>query len=339
MQLLSRIPWFVGAPAVVLVGLILAGTTNYLGGDYFKRTFLDEENPLLGAAPNTPDGDPTQAPSGQPDAAGGAILARGEFQGADPGHNGSGTALLIRTPEGKHVLRFEDFSVTNGPDLFVVLSTTPGYSADALILDELRATDGNINYAIPDDVDVSRFQSAIIWCRQFRVTFATAQFEREDGQAQQPAATSTISPAESPAATNTNATPAATNTAPPPTNTPAPTATPVPSGPVVVSSGEFRDGAPGHFGSGTATLGKDANGNPALVLSDFSVTNGPDLHVILGTTEDGGGDGLDLGELKATDGTFSYPVPADVDLASFRSVTIFCKSFPTVFAVATLGGS
>ncbi len=324
MQLLSRIPWFVGAPALLVVGLIMAVTVNYLGGPYFERTFLDEANPLLGAAPETPGAQATTT-TGEPDSAGGAILARGEFRGADPGHHGSGTALLIRAADGSHILRFEDFSVTNGPDLFVVLSTTPGYSADSLILEELRATDGNINYAIPDGVDVSRFQTAIIWCKQFRVTFATAPLQPVgDDTAQQPQPTATT-PASQPTG--------AANTPAPATNTPAP------AGPVVVSSGPFRDGAPGHFGSGTATLGKDANGNPVLVLSNFSVTNGLDLHVILGTTEGGGGSGIDLGELKATDGTFSYPVPADVDLASFKSVTIWCKSFPTIFAVATLGGS
>jgi len=108
--------------------------------------------------------------------------------------------------------------------------------------------------------------------------------------------------------------------------------------PLVVAMGMFRDGEPGHRGSGTATLGRDAAGRAVLVLSDFSVTNGPDLHVILGATPGGGGDGLDLGKLKATDGTFSYDIPADADLASFRSVTIWCASFPTIFAVATLGG-
>lgn len=109
-----------------------------------------------------------------------------------------------------------------------------------------------------------------------------------------------------------------------------------PPAPVVVAAGMFRDGAPGHHGKGTARLGRDASGKAFLVLEDFSVTNGPDLHVILGPTADGGGDGLDLGGLKATDGTFSYEVPEGTDLAAFRSVTIFCKSFPTVFAVATL---
>ena len=316
MPLLSRIPWFVGAPAVVAVGVVMAVTINYLGGPYFERTFLDEENPLLGA--ERPGGD---QPPGEPDAAGGAILARGEFRGADSAHNGSGTALLIRAANGSHILRFEDFSVTNGPDLFVVLSTTAGYSADALVLEELRATDGNINYAIPADVDVSRFQTAIIWCKRFNVTFATAPLVPASGESVQ-------QPQE----------PEATASPAPPTGT-APTATPAPPGPVIVSSGEFRNGAPGHFGRGTATLGRDANGKAVLVLADFSVTNGPDLHVILGLTDDGGGTGVDLGALKATDGTFSYEVPDEVDLESFRSVTIWCKSFPTIFAVATLGGS
>jgi hypothetical protein len=85
-------------------------------------------------------------------------------------------------------------------------------------------------------------------------------------------------------------------------------------------------------------LGRDAAGNPVLVLEDFSVTNGPNLHVILGATAGGGGEGLDLGKLKATDGTFSYAIPEGTDLAQFRSVTIWCASFPTVFAVAALEG-
>lgn len=104
----------------------------------------------------------------------------------------------------------------------------------------------------------------------------------------------------------------------------------------VVSMGKFRDGAPGHHGTGKATLGIDADGRAVLVFEDFSVTNGPNLHVILGETADGGGTGVDLGKLKATDGTFSYEVPSGVRIEDVRSVTIWCASFPTVFAVAEL---
>ncbi len=63
----------------------------------------------------------------------------------------------------------------NCPDLFVYLSTDPkGYSEDGLELGPLRATDGNVNYEVPGGADVSRFRSAVIWCRQFGVLFATA---------------------------------------------------------------------------------------------------------------------------------------------------------------------
>jgi hypothetical protein len=105
----------------------------------------------------------------------------------------------------------------------------------------------------------------------------------------------------------------------------------------VLAQGTFRDGEPGHRGSGKATLGRDAAGKTFLVFENFSVTNGPDLHVVLGSSPDGGGQGLDLGKLKATDGNFNYAIPDGTDLSQFKSVTIWCASFPTIFAVATLG--
>ena len=114
------------------------------------------------------------------------------------------------------------------------------------------------------------------------------------------------------------------------------TVQPAAAQPRVLASGDFRDGAPGHHGSGTATIGHDASGTAVLVLEGFSVTNGPNLHVILSTEAAGGGEGIDLGKLKATDGTFSYEIPPGVTLSEYRSVTIWCASFPTIFAYATL---
>ena len=103
------------------------------------------------------------------------VVLAGEFYGADEFHFGSGTALLIATTVDQFVVRLEDFSVRNGPDLFVYLSTNPyGWSEDALNLGELRATDGSLNYDVPAGVDVSQYQSVIIWCRAFAVLFSTA---------------------------------------------------------------------------------------------------------------------------------------------------------------------
>jgi len=102
-------------------------------------------------------------------------VAFGAWRGADDFHFAGGEALIIETAPGKFILRLENFSVRNGPDLFVYLSPdADGYDDGAISLGELKATDGAFNYAIPEGVDVSQFNSAIIWCKQFTVLFGTA---------------------------------------------------------------------------------------------------------------------------------------------------------------------
>ncbi|MEO6397208.1 MAG: DM13 domain-containing protein, partial [Tepidiformaceae bacterium] len=154
--------------------------------------------------------------------------------------------------------------------------------------------------------------------------------ETPRGAAVVPTATvqrATVAPATSP--------PTAATSTPQPPETAGPTTA---SGPALLLRGTFRDGAPGHHGSGTAKIGRDGAGKLVLVVESFSVTNGPDLHVLLGPESAGGGSGIDLGKLKATDGTFSYAIPEGTDLAQFKSVTIWCKSFPTIFTYAPLEG-
>ena len=46
----------------------------------------------------------------------------GAFHGTDEFHFGRGTASIIETARGRFTLRLDDFSVRNGPDLFVYLS-------------------------------------------------------------------------------------------------------------------------------------------------------------------------------------------------------------------------
>ena len=113
----------------------------------------------------------TEAPQFQP-----RVAAQGEFAGADDFHFGRGQALLIETAPGEYTLRFENFSVRNGPDLFVYLSPDPGGISDALLLGDLKGTDGAFNYDVPAGTDISRYKSAVVWCRQFAVLFATAPF-------------------------------------------------------------------------------------------------------------------------------------------------------------------
>jgi hypothetical protein len=88
---------------------------------------------------------------------------------------GSGTARLIEAAPDTWVVRFEDFSVRNGPDLYVYLSPDPdGYEKGALELGTLKATDGSFNYEVPAGTDVGELRSVVVWCKQFAVQFAVA---------------------------------------------------------------------------------------------------------------------------------------------------------------------
>jgi hypothetical protein len=106
-------------------------------------------------------------------------VAQSEFVSADNLHQGSGSATIYQQGD-QRVLRFEDFSVTNGPDLHVILTKHPSpadrsdVGEDYIDLGSLKGNLGNQNYEIPDDVDLSDYQSVVIYCVPFHVVFATA---------------------------------------------------------------------------------------------------------------------------------------------------------------------
>lgn len=151
--------------------LLLVPTVYYLASPLVTRTTLVEPMP----ASATESLARSAEPSGGTGPAGARVIQQGEFKGADSFHFGRGRALVAESEPGRYVLRLEDFSVRNGPDLFVYLSPNPsGYAADAINLGALKATDGAFSYDIPAGTDISKLKSAIIWCRQFSVLFATA---------------------------------------------------------------------------------------------------------------------------------------------------------------------
>jgi hypothetical protein len=108
------------------------------------------------------------------------VLVRGKFRDADSVHRGSGDAVLYRLADGSHLLRLENFRVTNGPDLAVYLvkhadpSNLDQVTSGFLNLGKLKGNVGNQNYVIPAETDLSEFKSAVIWCELFGVLFSTA---------------------------------------------------------------------------------------------------------------------------------------------------------------------
>jgi len=99
----------------------------------------------------------------------------GTFVGVDDGiHDAQGIARTIPLEDGNSVLRLENFKSTNGPDLFVYLATDDRAS-DFVNLGALKANNGNQNYDIPADTDLSKYNNVLIWCKSFSVLFGSAE--------------------------------------------------------------------------------------------------------------------------------------------------------------------
>ena len=103
----------------------------------------------------------------------------GSFVGVGDGvHDAQGDAYTIPLEDTSNVLRLENFKSTNGPDLYVYLSTDENAS-DFVNLGALKANNGNQNYEIPDDTDLSKYNKVLIWCKAFGVLFGSAELSTQ----------------------------------------------------------------------------------------------------------------------------------------------------------------
>ena len=101
-------------------------------------------------------------------------LRTGSFVGVGDGiHNAEGIAKVIPLQDGSNILRLENLRVTNGPDLYVYLATDKSGS-DFVSLGKLKANNGNQNYNIPSETDLTKYDTVLIWCRPFSVLFGSA---------------------------------------------------------------------------------------------------------------------------------------------------------------------
>lgn len=117
-----------------------------------------------------------------------------------------------------------------------------------------------------------------------------------------------------------------------------------PAGPVELSRGTFISHE--HETTGLARIIRLPDGSRQLALEDLDTTNGPDVHVWLSAAPviegfDGwftaGGDAyVDLGMIKGNQGDQLYDIPADVDLAGFPTVDLWCVQFSVSFGAAAL---
>ncbi|MDX1468640.1 MAG: DM13 domain-containing protein [Acidimicrobiia bacterium] len=177
----------------VVVGVPLIALAWWLGSPLILDTMVDEAFPMSAGA-EVPEGmtqqevealmkeaadeAPTDVEESMPEGAPRAITS-GQFTDYDNFHQGRGTATVYRLSDETRVLRFEDFEVTNGPDLHVLLvpHPNPGSREDLdgyVDLGPLKGNLGDQNYEIPGEVDISGYGSIVIYCVPFHVIFSIA---------------------------------------------------------------------------------------------------------------------------------------------------------------------
>lgn len=178
--------------AIITIPVLAAAW--WLGSPLFFDTEVDEAFPMSAGAivpddmtqegveaemleaAHQPD---TEMDEEMPAASSPQALATGQFEDYDDFHQGSGTATIYELEDGGHVLRLENFEVTNGPDLRVLLvpDDNPSGRDDITGYVDLGSLKGNIgdqNYEIPDGIDVGSYGSVVIYCKPFHVVFSVA---------------------------------------------------------------------------------------------------------------------------------------------------------------------
>ena len=103
----------------------------------------------------------------------------GNFVGSGDGfHKAEGVVKVITLADGKTFLRLENLKATNGPDLYVYLSTGKDVS-DIVNLGRLKGNIGNQNYEIPPGTNLSKYDTVLIWCKAFSTLFGSAKLSNQ----------------------------------------------------------------------------------------------------------------------------------------------------------------
>jgi electron transfer DM13 len=168
--------------AAAVVAVLVAGVGWWLGSPLFIRTTVNEPLPTIMPAASPAAATPLAtglvgvAPVVDPQP---TVLLQGELQFVDSVHNGKGPVRIVRVGS-QNVLRFENVSITNAPDVHVYLSRETGgkwSEATSLYLGPLKATNGSFNYDIPASADLSLYKSVVVWCRAFAVLVTWADLK------------------------------------------------------------------------------------------------------------------------------------------------------------------
>ena len=168
--------WVAAALAVAVIAFVLVW---FQPQKLFIDDRVEEAIPTATPEPATDAGEgggdepATTDPASEP-----VEVARGEFISRD--HTTSGVARILELPDGRRIVRLEGLDTDNGPDLYLYLGTNPAdgdegaFDDDHLNLGRLKGNQGDQNYDLPEDTDVGRYATVVIWCDRFDSAFGAA---------------------------------------------------------------------------------------------------------------------------------------------------------------------
>jgi hypothetical protein len=126
----------------------------------------------------------------------GALLTAAQTQTSTPIETGTyhgqvhstiGRATVYNGANGKRILRLTNFKTSNGPDVHVVLIAAKDAqdndnflksNIERIELGKLKGNEGDQNYEIPADTDLSKFRTVAIYCERFNATFGAAPLQK-----------------------------------------------------------------------------------------------------------------------------------------------------------------
>ena len=173
----------------IAVVTIAAGAWGYVNS---RETTVDES-----IATGTASAQEAQAGGGSGGANAGAPSAGGGSNGPAPaedvevasgavegvsGHVGTGQAAIVELADGGSVLTFSEFDIDPGAgDVRVYLAADDPQSdtdvSDFVDLGELKGSQGDQQYEIGDDVDLKKYDTAVVWCIPFTTRLAQASLD------------------------------------------------------------------------------------------------------------------------------------------------------------------
>ncbi len=227
----------------------------------------------------------------------------------------TGTATIKVGKEGS-TLEFSNFKTEPAPDLHVWLynglpselkdSDPLKVSGKYIDLGGLKTNVSSASIKIPAGTDLTKYNSVVLWCDQFSVTFGVARFATADAAMMKKDDAMMIDK-------------------------------------MGLASGSFKSGAAPTKGDISITQGKS---NLVLNIQNFKTEPAPDLEVLLykklpaSSVKDikkgYAGQFIRVGVLKNFSGEVTLNLPKGIKLENYHTLVLWCNQVKALFATANL---